>query len=144
MTDPARNPPARSCLAIEADALADGTLLLLADGDVDLTTGPELGAHLRGAVARELDVIVDVSGVRFMDSTGVAVLLNGLRRLMRRRRRLILVAPPGPVRTLLELTGLHDTFAVVPTQRAARAALRSAAFPVRLPAGWPPPADPLP
>jgi anti-anti-sigma factor len=131
MPDPIHSEPDRSRLAVDEDLLADGALLLVAEGDLDIGTAPQLASHLRRAVAGELDVIVDVSDVGFMDSTGVAVLLNGLRRLTRCRRQLVLVAPSGPVRRLLEVTGLHDTFPMAPTLRAARAALRAGTLPMR-------------
>jgi anti-anti-sigma factor len=131
MPDPIAREPGRSRLIVEEDLLADGPLLLLAEGDLDIGTAPELAAHLRGAVAAELDVIIDVSDVGYIDSTGVAVLLNGLRRLTRRRRGMVLVAPSGPVRRLLELTGLHDTFPMAPTLRAARATLRAGTLQIR-------------
>src|SRR3954447_13134264 len=60
------------------------TVVLTLRGDLEMQTV----AHLRRALAEALDkargaVVVDLSGVEFIDSTGLAALLNALRRLTR-------------------------------------------------------------
>ena len=58
------------------------------------------------------DVIVDLQRVSFVDSTGLAVLLNALRRLTRARRRMGIVIGNSAVRRAFEVTRLHWTFDV--------------------------------
>jgi anti-anti-sigma factor len=74
-------------------------------GDVDLATAPQLEAACRRAGALALDL----SGVRFMDSSG----LRSLFRLRGRNDSLVLVAPSAVVRRLLALTSLTDTFPMI-------------------------------
>jgi anti-anti-sigma factor len=68
-------------------------------------------------------VVLDLSGLSFMDSTGMSVLLNARRRLTRQGRNLLVVCPSGPVMRLFELTSLIDTLRVHPSKDAALAAL---------------------
>jgi anti-anti-sigma regulatory factor len=49
-------------------------------------------------------------------------LMNGVRRLTRQRRRMVIVCPPGPVRRVFELLGLVGTFHIVDTREEAVAA----------------------
>lgn len=55
----------------------DGIPTLSVSGDVDFTTSPELSRELREAVNEGHSTVdVDLSGVRFFDSSGARVLLN--------------------------------------------------------------------
>jgi anti-sigma B factor antagonist len=73
-------------------------------GYVDLSTVPELKAALERHDAPVLRV--DLSGVSFLDSSGLQVLLAAHKRARDGGRRLVLVAPSPTVRRLFEITGL--------------------------------------
>jgi anti-sigma B factor antagonist len=82
---------------------ADGIVVFEARGSVDLFTAPALRMGLRAA-AREATgpVLVDLSAVDFIDSTGVAALVQGQRALGGRQRFAVACAPDGPVGRLLD------------------------------------------
>ena len=73
-----------------------GAVLLAADGEIDTLTAARLQAGLTEAVeAARADgsgVVVDLSGVTFLASSGLAVLIGGARRLAESSKRLRLVA----------------------------------------------------
>jgi anti-sigma B factor antagonist len=94
----------------------------------ELDAGSALG--LAGPLADiatdgDCNVVLDVTGLSFMDSTGMSVLLNARRRLTRQGRQLLVVCSPGPVMRLFELTSLVDTLRVHPSIDSALAALHS-------------------
>ena len=90
-----------------------GAVVLALRGELDLRTAPSLRVQLADLVRRcDTDVVLDLEGVVFIDSTGLAAMLNVLRRLTRAGRRLMLVCPDGPVRRILRLTRLDSTFSV--------------------------------
>ena len=121
MDDLPADPPPPSLDVIPA---TPGAVILSPSADLDLAMAPELAARLREiAVEGERDAIVDLTRVAFMDSTGMAVLLNALRRLTRGGHRLLLVCPHGEPRRLLELAGMRGTFGVFDTVQDATAAL---------------------
>ena len=69
-------------------------------------------------------VVVDLTQVGFMDSTGLALLINANRRLTLRRKGFAVVCPPGPLRRVFEITDMIDTLHVCPDlETAARAAI---------------------
>jgi anti-sigma B factor antagonist len=76
-------------------------------GDVDALTAPQLGRRLLGLLEDgKTKVIVDLSRVTFMDSTGIGVLLHALRRLSVTDGRLVLVCPTERVLRPFQITGL--------------------------------------
>ena len=70
-------------------------------------TAPRLGSRLFGlADEGKRAVVVDLSDVTFMDSTGLGVLLNALRHFTVRHGRLVLVCPTERVLRPFRITGL--------------------------------------
>jgi anti-sigma B factor antagonist len=98
---------------MQEQPLVDGHLIT-ARGDIDHMTAPLMADALRRVTLDgEGRVVLDLSHTNFIDSAGISTLLNGLRRLTRQRRKMILVCPPGPPRRVFELLGLIGTFHVV-------------------------------
>jgi anti-sigma B factor antagonist len=85
----------------------DGDVTVLrATGELDLSGSPRLAARLNEVIWRQTgDVVIELD-VRTVDSTGLAVLLNALRRLDRVGRRLHVVSMQPAVRRTLSLTRL--------------------------------------
>lgn len=90
------------------------TVLLAADGEVDTLTVARLQAGVDEAVdASRADgsgVVVDLSGVTFLASSGLAVLIGGARRLAELGGRLHLVAASRAVTRPLQVTGADALF----------------------------------
>jgi anti-anti-sigma factor len=108
-------------LHVHEEVLGDNNLIA-ARGDVDHMTAPLLADALRRATLEgDGRVVLDLSETSFIDSAGISTLLNGLRRLTRQRRKLIVVCPPGAPRRVFELLGLVGTFHLVDTVREATA-----------------------
>jgi anti-sigma B factor antagonist len=87
-------------------------------GEIDISTIDgvrDAYDHALAGPCREL--WVDLSEVEFMDSTGIAALLD-LRRRAEDDREVVVICPAGAVRRLLELTGL-DQLLVVHRSRSA-------------------------
>jgi anti-sigma B factor antagonist len=76
-----------------------------ATGEVDYGTAPELQAALDAALARGTDVVLDLRGVEFMDSTGVNLIVVALRRAQAAGRRFSVAHGPATWRTM-RLVGL--------------------------------------
>jgi anti-anti-sigma factor len=103
----------------------DGVEMVLVEGEVDIASASRLISVLNSSVAEALkSVIVDLTQVGFMDSTGLALLINANRRLMLRRKGFAVICPPGPLRRVFEITDMVDTLHVCPDQEsAARASM---------------------
>ena len=77
-------------------------------GEIDVSNAQEVGASIERAVPKDVHaVVVDLSEIRYLDSSGISLLLRLSERLRARRIDLRLAVPPeAPVRAVLELTGL--------------------------------------
>ncbi|HKA99073.1 MAG TPA: STAS domain-containing protein [Streptosporangiaceae bacterium] len=90
------------------------TIVMLA-GEIDLYTAPRLESELLAAMRSANpapQLVVDMSGVEFCDSTGMNVLLAAHRQACDQGGDLALAAPRAPVRKILEVTGLASVFTV--------------------------------
>ena len=104
----------------------DSADLIDVRGELDIASALGLAGPLTDiATDGDRHVVLDLTGLSFMDSTGMSVLLNARRRLTRQGRQLLVVCPEGPVMRLFELTSLVDTLRVHPSKEAALAALHS-------------------
>ena len=82
-------------------------------GEVDLYTAPRLKTLLTDLTgAGRSRIAVEFGGVEFMDSTGLGVLISGLKRCREGGGTLALVAPTEPVRKILGITGLDQVFEI--------------------------------
>lgn len=90
-------------------------VIVTAAGEIDLYTAPVLQADLAAIIADAVPAarfVIDMSGVEFCDSTGMNVLLSGLRQVRERGGELELAAPRPAVRKILEVTGLDTVFTI--------------------------------
>jgi anti-anti-sigma factor len=82
-------------------------------GEVDCATAPRLAGTLAEMTEQgRLNLVVDLSGVYFMDSTGLAVLAVAHKRLQQAGGSLVLAGPTPAVRRSLEITGLDQMMPV--------------------------------
>lgn len=88
--------------------------LLRARGELDLYTGPELRRPLIEITESDAaaQVLVDLTGVTFIDSSGLGVLIGGLRRLRAAGGTLAISGATGQVEQVLTVTGLLTVFPV--------------------------------
>ena len=105
--------------------LDERTHVIAVRGEIHVTTAPEFSRRLNEAIARgKTSVVLDLSAVEFIDSTGLSVLLNGLRRVTRAQGRLALVCANPTVLRLFEITKLDTTFDIRTSRDEAIAAVR--------------------
>jgi anti-sigma B factor antagonist len=87
-----------------------GTVLTL-DGELDVATAPLLQQPVDRALRGNGVVVIDLSGLRFIDSSGLNVLVLAERQLRASGRQLVLVYGSRTVRRVFELTSLDRYFA---------------------------------
>ena len=70
----------------------------------------------------EAQVIVDLSGVNFLDSAALATLVKGMKRCREHKGDLVLCSLQQPVRIIFELTRLDKAFKIFPDSTSASSA----------------------
>jgi anti-sigma B factor antagonist len=102
---------------------SDGYELLSVEGELDVATAPRMIAALNEALAdMENPLVVDLSEVVFMDSTGLALLMNARRRVVRRGQGFAIVCPVGPISRVFEIADMVESLRVYPDRESARVA----------------------
>lgn len=112
--------PGRLAISVSRQGAAT---LVHAEGEVDLDNAEQLASVLRSAGAEQAGtVVLDLTGVPFMDSSGLKTLLVAHGDLG--ERLVLAVSPDSPVETLLGLAEVRDRFAVHATPENAIGSLR--------------------
>jgi anti-sigma B factor antagonist len=112
-------------LQVIEDDVDDQTHVLALRGELDVATVPRLAEPLREALAAgKTAVVIDLGELTFLDSTGLMVLLNGLRRVVRQGGNLAIVCTNPTVLRLFDITGTATTFTVVDSRERALAEAR--------------------
>ena len=102
-----------------------GATVVEVGGEVELHNVPQLREELLRACKVDLpNVVVDLSKVIFIDSTGIGVLVGALKRVRERHGTFALVCPPGRVRRIFEITGLLRALPLFDSMEAAVSACR--------------------
>lgn len=83
------------------------------EGEIDVSSADRLRETVGVLVSEgRTDLVVDLSGVRFMDSTGLGLLVGVLKRVRTAGGRLVLVVATDKLRKVFELTGLTQVFTI--------------------------------
>jgi anti-sigma B factor antagonist len=90
----------------------DGHVVVSLRGELDVTDAAYVAASLGVIAARGRSVIMDLSGLEFLDSSGLAALVSARRHARLAGADLLLAAPQKPVLRILAVTRLVDVFAV--------------------------------
>jgi anti-sigma B factor antagonist len=105
---------------VDLEPLARNRALLSVHGDLDVATARSFKQALLEVIEDGTDgVVVDLAGTTFIDSSGLAVLLTGVKRLRPRERRLVLVTTNPSIAHSLEIIGLIDVLPIYTSRDAA-------------------------
>jgi anti-anti-sigma factor len=92
----------------------EGSVLVVASGEIDLATSPHLRAELRKEEAQAPNVVLDLRAVTFIDSSGLGVIVGQQKRAQEEGRKFsIAVDRTTAVQRILDLSGLIQILDVV-------------------------------
>lgn len=98
----------------------DSGFLLRLKGDVDMNTSSDVRSALADVFKKGSSgmkaILIDLSQVRYMDSSGIATLVEAMQNCMRKKARLRLFELSPPVRDVFELARLTSVFEIFATQ----------------------------
>ena len=98
------------------------TCILKIEGEVDVYTSPQLKEEIvkisQSGVKR---LVINLSQVEYLDSTGLGVLIGALKRLREADGNLSLVGPGMRILRIFEITGLDKIFEIFATEEDAAA-----------------------
>ncbi len=100
----------------------NGHIIIEVGGEIDVYTAPKLRDKMTELVdAGEYNLIVDLEKVDFLDSTGLGVLVGGLKKVRTNDGSLQLVCTQERLLKIFRITGLGKVFAIHGSQAEALA-----------------------
>jgi anti-sigma B factor antagonist len=104
-------------------ALPDAPNVLPLTGEIDLHVSPRVAASLNAIIQQKPGrVVVDLSGVSYIDSSGLAVLIEGMQNVEAYGGKFVLAGLQENVRPIFEIARLDQVFIIFPHVDAALAA----------------------
>lgn len=98
-------------MKVKATERESGVYVITVEGDVDMSTSPELRDVLVPIFKKNPSrIVVDLSGVPYMDSSGIATLVEGLKLARKGDVRFTLAGITRPVEAVFELAYLKEIF----------------------------------
>jgi anti-sigma B factor antagonist len=102
---------------------SDGKTIVAVGGEIDVYTAPKLRDKISELVATgSYDIVVDMHEVEFLDSTGLGVLVGGLKKVRAHDGSLRLVCNQDRLLKIFRITGLAKVFVIHETADEALAA----------------------
>ena len=100
--------------------ITDSATVIDCTGDVDLYSSPQLREKLLESMhGANSNVLVNMSGVSYIDSSGIATLVEGLQLSQKTRTRFGLFGLRSNARSVLELARLNKVFAIFQDEKEA-------------------------
>lgn len=94
-----------------------GAIVIMPAGDIDMTASPVFRGELRKAAdARAARIIIDLAKVPYMDSSGVATLVEAMQSARRNKTQLILCGLTDRVRSIFAIAKLETLFTITQTR----------------------------
>jgi anti-sigma B factor antagonist len=92
----------------------DGCMVVFAVGEIDLATSATLREVMLEALESGRHLVVDLSAVTFLDSTGLGVLIHTQKRIAATHKSMSLVGPTGMIAKVLRITRIDEAIPVHP------------------------------
>jgi anti-sigma B factor antagonist len=100
-------------LKVDTRSPREGVAVIVLTGEVDVYTSPRLKQEMVDLLNRgQVHLIVDLNGVEYLDSTGLGVLIGGLKRARERDGDLRLICENMRILRIFEITGLTKIFEI--------------------------------
>ena len=96
-----------------------GTTIIDVTGDIDMGTSPGLRKTLLESLKKNPRLVVNMRGVRYVDSSGIASLVEVLKEARNKEKRLVLFGLNAGVHEVLQLTRLTKIFEIRETEEEA-------------------------
>ncbi|CAM3921403.1 STAS domain-containing protein [Alkalicoccus chagannorensis] len=94
-----------------------GKNVAFVEGEVDVYTATKLKETIQPLAEGEHDLVIDLSGVDYIDSTGLGIFIGALKASEKSEGSMTLTGLNDRVRRLFEITGLHEVIDIDAAKR---------------------------
>lgn len=107
-------------LNLKVEEPGKGVALVSATGEVDLNSSPQLRQAMAPQIKKKMrGLIIDLSQVSYMDSSGIATLVEAMQGCKKVGMALRLAAPSPAVSEVFKMAHLEKVFEICPSREAA-------------------------
>lgn len=109
--------PNSSSTFIRIDRPEQGIVVISPSTDIDMSRSPELRSTIRQEMGSEVHkVVVDLEEVHYMDSSGLATLVEAMRNASNAKTQLVICCMNEKVAAIFEIARLDSFFSIVPNR----------------------------
>jgi len=112
-------------MAVASITEQSGRTVVALSGEIDMEEAPKVRRVLLDSMKQKRDIMVDLSQVTYIDSSGIANLIEGLQAARKQKNDLALVSVSQRARRVLELARLDKVFTIHADLATALAATKS-------------------
>src|ERR671927_301285 len=106
-------------MEIPVDKVDDVAIALIPVDELDASNAPELKRNIAPVLDANMKLVIDLSKLHFVDSSGLGAMLSCLRQLSSKGGDLKLCGMSSQVRIAFELVRMHRIFDIFPTKEEA-------------------------
>jgi anti-sigma B factor antagonist len=99
-------------MAVASITEQSGRTVVALSGEIDMEEAPKVRRALLDVMKQKRDILVDLSQVTYIDSSGIASLIEGLQTARKQKNDLALVSVSQRARRVLELARLDKVFTI--------------------------------
>ena len=99
-------------MAVASITEQSGRTVVALSGEIDMEEAPKVRRALLDVMKQKRDILVDLSQVTYIDSSGIASLIEGLQAARKQKNDLALVSVSQRARRVLELARLDKVFTI--------------------------------
>lgn len=105
------------------EELAGGFLIFRVKGELDLNTAEEFRRRAEDAMYQHrcYSLVLNLRKLDFLDSAGLGAILGRYRQVSQRQGRMVIVAPPTHIQTVLEMSGIRKIIPIFASEQKALA-----------------------
>lgn len=101
-------------IGVKSEVVSIGEAVIHVSGEVDMNTSPKLRDILKEAAGQKMKkIVIDLAGVTYMDSSGIATLVEGLQMTSGYQGEFILKGMMPQVKAVFEIAHLTEVFTIV-------------------------------
>lgn len=87
--------------------------LIEIEGEVDTYTSSKIKQDILKLVEKSSFIIISMEKVKFIDSTGLGILIGILKKVKEKEGEMVIVSPNSYINQIFEITGLYKVFKIV-------------------------------
>lgn len=107
-------------IKIETRALGDAAQGIEINGEIDVYTSPKVKEIINELIEKgNYQLVINLEGVRYIDSTGLGVLIGALKKVREKNGAINLVCNNPQIKKIFNITGLVKIFGIFKTEEEA-------------------------